>query len=156
MKIASVIKDFILKAKQEAARNYDQSPSVKNIASPLSAEDGEHVQRGWIGIDLDGTLAICDSILNMSQIGSPVPKMINFVKGLIEKKHRVKIFTARASDPDQVQLVKKWLKENSLPDMEITNIKDFGMIVLYDDRAIQVITNTGDIVDRSKTLQPVG
>ena len=31
--------------------------------------------------------------------------------------------------------------------LQITNIKDFGMVELWDDRAVQVIPNTGERVD---------
>ena len=59
---------------------------------------------------------------------------------------RVKIFTARASDPEQMPLIQNWLKANGLPPLEITNIKDYNMIRLYDDRSIQVEQNTGRII----------
>jgi hypothetical protein len=149
MKLISIIKDFIAKAKQEAARDYHCSPMVKDIASPKGPREKEYAKSGWIGIDLDGTLARSDTLLNQSKIGSPVPKMLNRVHQLIQEGNRIKIFTARASDPEQISLVKKWLKENGLPELEITNTKDYGMILLYDDRAVQVITNTGEIVKGS-------
>ncbi|MBU3951695.1 MAG: hypothetical protein KKF12_16290 [Proteobacteria bacterium] len=40
----------------------------------------------------------------------------------------------------------KWLDENGLPQMEITNVKDYGMQRLYDDRSIKVEKNTGRII----------
>jgi hypothetical protein len=149
MKLISIIKDFITKAKQEANRDYHLSPMVKNIASPNDSEEKKITQKGWIGVDLDGTLARSDTLLNQSKIGSPVPKMLNRVNQLIQEGYRIKIFTARASDPEQISLVKKWLKEYGLPELEITNTKDYGMTLLYDDRAVQVITNTGEIVKGS-------
>jgi hypothetical protein len=36
-----------------------------------------------------------------------------------------------------------WLKAQGLPELEVTDRKDFGMIELWDDRAIQVVQNTG-------------
>jgi hypothetical protein len=33
-----------------------------------------------------------------------------------------------------------------LPDLEVTNAKDMDMIELWDDRAVQVIPNTGNPV----------
>lgn len=147
MKLINIIKDFIAKAKQEAERDYHIHPVLKDSTSPSREEKKESHKRGWIGIDLDGTLARSDNLLDLSQIGSPVPKMLNFVNQLILEGHRIKIFTARAADPDQITLIKKWLGENGLPELEITNIKDFGMILLYDDRAVQVVTNTGEIVN---------
>jgi hypothetical protein len=152
MKLISIIKNFIAKAKQEATRDYNLSPVAKDITSLHGPEEKEYAKKGWIGIDLDGTLARSDNILNQSKIGSPVPKMLNHVNQLIKDGNRIKIVTARAADPEQIILVKKWLKENGLPALEITNAKDFGMTLLYDDRAIQVITNTGEIVKNSREL----
>ncbi len=41
-----------------------------------------------------------------------------------------------------VSLYKKWLKDNGLPEMKITNEKDPGCMRIYDDRAIRVEFNT--------------
>lgn len=82
----------------------------------------------------------------MSRIGPPVPVMVNRVLDMISNGWRVKIFTARASDPGQIDLIQGWLRGNGLPDLEITNVKDYNMVKLYDDRAVQVIANTGEIV----------
>lgn len=102
--------------------------------------------KGWIGIDLDGTLAHYDGWKGAGHIGAPVPKMLAFVQGLIAKGETVKIFTARASEPDQVPAVKAWLKKAGLPELEVTNVKNHGMTALYDDRAFHVVKNTGRIV----------
>ena len=64
-------------------------------------------------------------------------------KTWVEQGIRVKIVTARASDPEGIPPVKSWLKKQGLPDLEVTNEKDFSMIELWDDRAIQVVPNTG-------------
>ena len=136
MKLFTIFNEFIKKAKQESAREY----------SIPSSEREENRSKGWIGVDLDGTLARSDTLFTLDRIGEPVPKMLRLVKSMVERGTRVKIFTARASDPEQVQLIKAWLRENEIPNLEVTNIKDYDMIRLYDDRAIQVIANTGDIV----------
>lgn len=72
--------------------------------------------------------------------------MIEFVKDLVPQNKKIKIFTARATNKDAIPYIKTWLKENDLPEFEITNKKDFGMITLYDDRCIQVITNSGNFI----------
>src|SRR5689334_13900879 len=100
---------------------------------------------GWIGVDLDGTLAHYEG-WNDGKIGEPVPAMLERVRGWLLRDVEVRIFTARASDPDQVELVKAWLEQHGLPPLEVTNVKDFAMIELWDDRAIQVIVNTGQPV----------
>jgi len=100
---------------------------------------------GWIGIDLDGTLAHYDGWKGPDHIGEPVPAMLERVRRYVEHGIPIKIFTARASDPDKVSVVKAWLAKHSL-DLEVTNVKDFGMIFLYDDRCRQVEPNTGRVV----------
>lgn len=95
----------------------------------------------WIGVDLDGTLA--QETENPDEIGEPVEAMMQRVRAWIANGQTVKIFTARASVPRQIDLVKQWLKEHGLPDLEVTNVKDFKMIELWDDRAVQVSKNSG-------------
>jgi len=100
----------------------------------------------WIGIDLDGTLAEYNGWEGPEHIGIPIPSMVKILKLLIEKGYNVKIFTARAYVSTNIPIVKKWLSDNLLPDLEITNIKDFNMILLIDDRCIQVEKNTGRLI----------
>jgi len=100
----------------------------------------------WTGVDLDGTLAVWNAASSLERIGPPVPAMLSYVKRMVENGIRVKIFTARASDPDQITKIQKWLKKNGLPDLEVTNVKDYHMERFYDDRAIQVEPNTGRII----------
>lgn len=97
----------------------------------------------WIGVDLDGTLAEATPWKGMSHIGPPVPLMMRRVRLWLEKGARVKIVTARAGDPEGLKATQSWLKANGLPDLEVTDRKDFGMIELWDDRAIQVVQNSG-------------
>lgn len=101
---------------------------------------------GWIGVDLDGTLAHYDRWRGLYHIGDPVPKMLDRVRRWVGEGQRVKIFTARVSVPGAIPPIKEWLSRHGLADLEITNVKDFGMIALYDDRCVQVVPNTGDLV----------
>lgn len=100
-------------------------------------------EEGWIGVDLDGTLAIYDGWKGPEHIGEPIIPMLQRVKQWTKKGQEVRIFTARASDPAQIPPIKAWLKANGLPDLTVTCSKDFGMSVLYDDRCVQVLSNTG-------------
>lgn len=106
---------------------------------------GSHPNRDapWIAVDLDGTLAEYTGWRGIWHIGQPVPLMKQRVLAWIEAGYVIKVFTARASVPDGVAPVKEWLARNGFPDLEVTNCKDFQMIELWDDRAIQVISNTG-------------
>ena len=108
-------------------------------------EDAESSQ--WIGVDLDGTLAVAEPWQGFEHIGKPVPNMMKRLKIWIDMGYRVKIVTARAQNPQQaVPPIQKWLQKHGLPDLEITNAKDMDMIELWDDRCVQVIPNTGNPV----------
>ena len=104
--------------------------------------------RGWIGVDLDGTLAHYDGWRGPEHIGEPVPKMLERVKAWILEGMEVRIFTARASDPEQVPYIHEWLIKHGIPGLMVTNVKDFAMKELWDDRCVQVIPNTGEEVSK--------
>lgn len=106
----------------------------------------------WIGVDLDGTLARQHSeTQDPDKIGEPVEPMMERVRKWIADGQTVKIFTARASVPRQIALVKEWLRAHDLPDLEVTNVKDFKMLELWDDRAVQVGRNSGQPATRQET-----
>jgi hypothetical protein len=108
---------------------------------------------GWIGVDLDGTLAYYDEWRGPSHIGEPIPAMMARVRQWLKQGVQVKIFTARASVEEHIPPVREWLYIHGLPDLEITNVKDYGMICLYDDRCVQVIPNTGELVSEMTTVE---
>lgn len=101
---------------------------------------------GWIGVDLDGTLAHFDRWRGPRHIGLPIPAMAKRVHDWHTKGVEVRIFTARASRSELIPDVEKWLQRHGFPPLAITNQKDFGMVELWDDRAIQVLYNTGKAV----------
>jgi len=112
---------------------------------------------GWIGVDLDGTLARYDKWRGTDHIGEPIPLMVARVKRWLIEGVTVKIFTARmhghgVSDlsggtVDALGPIQKWCEQHIGQILEVTNMKDFGMVELWDDRAIQVIPNTGERSD---------
>lgn len=98
----------------------------------------------WIGVDLDGTLAFHDGTsVDPNHVGDPIPLMLKRVKEWIAQGITVKIFTARAEYPEMVTPIQDWCERNGLPRLEVTRQKDFQMVQLWDDRAIQVLPNTG-------------
>ena len=102
---------------------------------------------GWYGVDLDGCLAYYDDWKGIEHIGEPVPLMLKRVKEWIADGKTVKIFTARACNGEhQIKLIQDWCEKHGLPRLEVTNVKDFHMARLYDDRCVQVIENTGILV----------
>lgn len=107
---------------------------------------GFKTQPGWIGVDLDGTLAEWHGWQHDGAIGKPVPAMMERIyKWLHTPGLTVKIFTARAAMNAELEIprIHAWLAKNGLPALEVTCTKDMFMLELWDDRAIQVIPNTG-------------
>lgn len=102
---------------------------------------------GWIGVDLDGTLAEYDQWRGIEHIGLPIPAMAFRVKNWLANDHDVKIFTARACAPEAIPFIEAWCVQHFGRKLPVTNVKDFAMIELWDDRAIQVEANTGKRMD---------
>lgn len=103
----------------------------------------KYPRRGWIGVDLDGTLARSEPHMGPHHIGDPVPQMIKRVRHWIKTGRTVKIFTARADDPHNEVDIHQWCVRHGLPKLEITNRKDHKMLALWDDRAVGVVMNIG-------------
>lgn len=97
---------------------------------------------GWIGVDLDGTLAHHEGTA-VGEIGEPIPLMVERIEDWLRNEIEVKIFTARASVPEMIPPIHEWLRKHGLPELEVTCCKDFGMVELWDDRCVPVIANTG-------------
>lgn len=108
--------------------------------------------KGWIGVDLDGTLAQYDGWRGIEHIGAPVPAMLARVKAWLAAGRNVKIFTARifgrpAEQEIVVRVIGDWLVRHGLPTLDVTCIKDMAMVELWDDRCVQVEANTGKRMD---------
>lgn len=107
-------------------------------------------EQPWIGVDLDGTLAYYDGWSGVNNIGDPLPEMVKKVKTMLAAGNKVKIFTARVAKghtEDVVGPIRAWTAAHLGVELEITHEKDYAMILLYDDRCRQVITNTGRTMD---------
>lgn len=124
---------------------FDQQAASHGIEKP------GYRRRGWIGVDLDGTLARLEK---GRHIGRPVAPMMARVKYWIGSGREVRIFTSRANDSLEVARIKDWLAQHGLPDLEVTNKKDNRMIALWDDRAVKVIENQGIPVFPSRRTSP--
>lgn len=116
--------------------------------------------KGWIGVDLDGTLAYYDEWRGVDHIGAPIPFMVDRVKGWLAKGKEVRILTARVyCDPHEwdwdgprgrstesyhaEKIIKAWCLEHLGVELLVTCMKDYGMIELWDDRCVQILCNTG-------------
>lgn len=118
---------------------------------------------GWIAVDLDGTLACYDG-WGKGEIGEPVPAMLFRVKKWLADGKDVWIFTARVgmgagysptsgrSDDttfvdEQRRIIEEWCLKHVGRVLPVTAMKDFALVELWDDRAIQVEMNTGRRMD---------
>jgi hypothetical protein len=112
------------------------------------------MSRGWIGVDLDGTLALAvdgNKKFGPSYIGPPVPAMAARVKQWLDAGEDVRIMTARVCGAADIAAesrlaIDAWCLEHLGRVLPITNEKDYAMRALYDDRAVQVIENTGQLL----------
>lgn len=115
-------------------------------------EEREMKRRGWTGIDFDGTLAFYDHWRGPTHVGPPIKPMVDRVKALLAAGHEVRIFTARVATSDIaerdliIRAIEDWCIEHIGQVLAVTCIKDMGMVRLFDDRAIQVETNTGRLI----------
>lgn len=108
--------------------------------------------RGWIGVDLDGTLAKSVKARSGQEIGVPIHPMVQLVKRWLAHGEDVRIFTARVNpnhrrgDAVRAQrAIEAWCKRHLGQILPITYEKDWDMVLLFDDRARQVERDTGRI-----------
>ena len=106
------------------------------------------MSRGWIGVDLDGTLARHDGWKGHTHIGKPVPVMLERVKQWLSEGTEVRIVTARVASVSSGReeartAIQKWCKKHIGVELTVTSEKDYSMIELWDDRSIPVEFNTG-------------
>lgn len=115
---------------------------------------------GWIGVDLDGTLAHGGTPI--TAIGPPIPAMVERVQAWLAEGREVRIFTARVGacgrrgpegnvDSDafaleQRELIAAWCLQHLGRVLTVTATKDFDMEQLFDDRCVQVEPNTGRLI----------
>lgn len=116
---------------------------------------------GWIGVDLDGTLAQYggSKTYTADHIGEPIAPMVERVKEWLEKGIDVRIFTARVSHDGSPKRVKQALESMKAihewtlmvfgRELPVTCEKNYSMLELWDDRAVQVEMNTGKILGRT-------
>lgn len=114
----------------------------------------------WIGVDLDGTLAVYDGFKGPGIIGDPIPLMVERVKEWLDRGKDVRIFTARVYGLQNTyntarrreaeiacNAIDTFCLENFGRILPVTCTKDYGMVELWDDRAVQVVPNTGSRAD---------
>lgn len=109
---------------------------------------------GWIGVDLDGTLAEHDGC--SLTIGAPIAPMVLRVRQWLKDGVEVRIVTARYRPEDlnndlTVENIQRWCLRHLGTILQVTNAKDFMMRELWDDRAVTVEANTGRVLTSGRT-----
>lgn len=115
---------------------------------------------GWIGVDLDGTLAL--TVNSTREIGAPIAPMMARVHDWLDQGLEVRIVTARVGASGVVMndgtlddecnamrqrsLVEAWCVQHVGQSLKVTASKDVGMIELWDDRVVQVEKDKGERV----------
>lgn len=124
---------------------------------------------GWIGVDFDGTLAQYGGWVDATHCGEPIQPMVDRVKAWLAEGREVRIMTARIfpytrvlqpNEPMAVPegdrgkqafaaacAIAQWCRQHIGQVLPITCVKDYGMVELWDDRAVQVRPNTGARAD---------
>ena len=119
---------------------------------------------GWVGTDLDGTLAEYTEYKGWQHIGKPIPGVLNFIKKLRAAGIPVKIFTARCSAEsravdgltfEQVEkVIQDWTEEHLGERLPVTAEKGCSMICFLDDSAVQIDKNKGTLTAGAKGFEP--
>jgi len=104
----------------------------------------------WVAWDLDGTLAQYPT--SDGSIGAPIGPSVERVKEYLSRGREVRIFTARVSVPSdaeragQVRMIEAWCEKHLGRKLPVTCSKDYAMSHFYDDRCVQVVVNTGELM----------
>ncbi len=106
---------------------------------------------GWIGCDLDGTLAVGSHSYDPFNIGAPIPAMVRRIQNINQDGYEVRIFTARVCSMELEReavrkLIEDWTELHIGMRLKVTNEKDYQMSEFYDDRAITDERNTGKLL----------
>ena len=105
------------------------------------------MSNGWIGVDLDGTLAKYESWQGPTHIGEPIGPMVRRIQDWLVRGIEVRIFTARAyrAEPEVIGAIQDWSHRHIGTRLAVTCTKDYAMMELWDDRAVRVVANTGEV-----------
>jgi hypothetical protein len=116
------------------------------------------VGNGWIGVDFDGTLAVSVTEEWNGPLGQPVPLTVERVKARLAQGVEVRIFTARVcpknkdgtlqpeSEMSELKSrIDAWCEEHIGQRLECTCEKDHDMLQIWDDKAVHVTRDTGEV-----------
>lgn len=113
----------------------------------------------WIGVDFDGTLVENTwrpgEAFIPDRLGRNIPLMVNRVKRWLAQGKAVRIMTARVSPISPFfyinkRIIEQWCQQTFGVVLPVTCEKDQFMDELWDDRAVQLIPDTGLRVDKGE------
>lgn len=103
-----------------------------------------------IAVDWDGTLVEYNGYKGAGVFGPPIPAMVSRIKVWLAEGREVLIFTSRVSvehDPNRMlvecKAIDAALRRMGLPLLQITANKYIRISEFWDDRAVNVLKNTG-------------
>jgi hypothetical protein len=111
--------------------------------------------REWIGVDFDGTLVKTMDYKGIVDLrkGEPVMAMVQRVRDWLDDGKNIRIMTARVcgqAGPENAakhrKVVEDFCLEHFGERLVVTHEKDFDMVELWDDRAVQVERDEGEPV----------
>lgn len=163
----------LLERNKAVMTNYSHKDDISKVQvnSNPPPNDWEKPSNPWVGVDLDGTLAhYGDKAHPWNMFGEPIKPMIDRIKNWRAQGIAVKIVTARAFPfvdgaanssyilnavqqclvtgeaftlAEMIEVIKAWCQVHVGERLPVTCAKDYRMMELWDDRAIQVVANTG-------------
>lgn len=122
--------------------------------SVMASMDFHGHSKKWLAVDLDGTLAYYDGWKGIGHIGDPIKSVADALHIRKKSGWGIAIFTARVSDPSEAieaeRQIWAWLAKHHIDVDGITCVKHKHFVEFWDDRAVQVIKNTGEFVINTK------
>lgn len=127
--------------------------------APAAAKVADQQYEEWIGVDLDGTLAKnYEGPFDPLKIGDPVQLMVEKILFALADGKTVKVFTARMADKEKAEKIREvigdYTEKHIGTRLDATNEKDPGCTEIWDDKARQVIEDTGVIVKAAGSHYP--
>jgi hypothetical protein len=116
---------------------------------------------GWIGFDLDSSIAEYREFHGPEEIGDPLSpdnseSAFCTLQRYLREGKDCRIFTARADTKAAIKPIQDWCRKYLGQVLPITNKKDFETIEIWDDRAVQLNPKTGiPVVKQKKVVKAI-
>jgi len=108
-----------------------------------------------VAFDLDGVLALHGPREKESgEIGKPISSMIKKLKEFLAAGYNVVVFSARLGQGDRREITREignWTMKHIGVRLPVTDVKSADWECFFDDKAVQVIRNSGMTVTEALT-----